>query len=123
MVIKRYAVDLLPVLGVRAEMEQILLNLLVNAWHAMPGGGTLTLTTARRDAQAVIALADTGARLIVDSTTICSRWVLLAVPPHTSAQTYYFTTPSGCVPWHSGMGLCSWRSRVKPIREMSVARR
>jgi PAS domain S-box-containing protein len=59
-VIRRYAPDLPPVLGVRQELEQVLLNLLVNAWHAMAGGGTLTLTTERRDAQTVIAIADTG---------------------------------------------------------------
>ena len=58
--IKRYAPDLPPVLGVRQELEQVLLNLLVNAWHAMSGGGTLTIMTERRDAQAVIAIADTG---------------------------------------------------------------
>jgi signal transduction histidine kinase len=59
-VVKRYAPTLPPVLGVRQELEQVLLNLLVNAWHAMAGGGTLTMVTERRDAQAVIAIADTG---------------------------------------------------------------
>jgi two-component system NtrC family sensor kinase len=59
-VVKHYGPDLPPVLGVRQELEQVLLNLLVNAWHAMSGGGTLTITTERRDARAVIAIADTG---------------------------------------------------------------
>jgi PAS domain S-box-containing protein len=60
MVLKRFAPNLPPVLGVRQELEQVLLNLLVNAWHAMADGGTITVTTERRDAQAVIAIADTG---------------------------------------------------------------
>ena len=59
-VVRRYTPDLPPVLGVRQELEQVLLNLLVNAWHAMSGGGTLTVTTARRGARAVLAIADTG---------------------------------------------------------------
>jgi PAS domain S-box-containing protein len=59
-VIKRYAPDLPPVFGVREELEQVLLNLLVNAWHAMAGGGTITVTTERRDAQVLIAITDTG---------------------------------------------------------------
>jgi signal transduction histidine kinase len=59
-VVTHYAANLPPVLGVRQELEQVLLNLLVNAWHAMAGGGTLTVTTARREAQAVITIADTG---------------------------------------------------------------
>jgi PAS domain S-box-containing protein len=59
-VVKRYTPDLPAVWGVRQELEQVLLNLLVNAWHATSGGGTLTITTARRDTQAVITIADTG---------------------------------------------------------------
>jgi hypothetical protein len=59
-VVKRYVPTLPPVLGVRQELEQVLLNLLVNAWHAMAGGGLLTMVTERQDAQAVIAIADTG---------------------------------------------------------------
>jgi PAS domain S-box-containing protein len=59
-VVKRYTSNLPPILGVAQELEQVLLNLLVNAWHAMSSGGTMTITTEHRDAQAVIAIADTG---------------------------------------------------------------
>jgi two-component system sensor histidine kinase AtoS len=59
-VVKRYEPNLPPLLGVRQELEQVLLNLLVNAWHAMADGGTLTIVTECREAQAVITIADTG---------------------------------------------------------------
>jgi PAS domain S-box-containing protein len=59
-VIKRYAVNLPPVLGARQELEQVLLNLFINAWHAMPGGGTITIATDHRGAQTVITITDTG---------------------------------------------------------------
>jgi signal transduction histidine kinase len=59
-VVKQYAPNLPPVWGVRQELEQVFLNLLVNAWHAMPEGGTITITTLRQGAQASIDIADTG---------------------------------------------------------------
>jgi len=59
-VVKQYTPDLPPILGVRQELEQVFLNLLVNAWHAMPTGGTIAITTRRQDPHAVISIADTG---------------------------------------------------------------
>jgi PAS domain S-box-containing protein len=39
------APDLPPILGDTNQLEQAFLNIVINAWHAMPEGGTLTLTT------------------------------------------------------------------------------
>ena len=48
------------VLADEAEIRMIFLNLMQNAHHAMPTGGTLTARLARRDGRAVIEIADTG---------------------------------------------------------------
>ncbi|MFT3956617.1 MAG: cache domain-containing protein [Piscinibacter sp.] len=48
----------------RNELQQVVVNLLVNAIHAMPEGGTLTLTTSDAgDERVEIAIADTGGGL------------------------------------------------------------
>jgi two-component system, NtrC family, sensor kinase len=59
-VVRHYAPNLPPVWGVQQELEQVFLNLLVNAWHAMADGGTITITTLRLGTRARIDIADTG---------------------------------------------------------------
>ncbi|MBN2005544.1 MAG: HAMP domain-containing protein [Anaerolineae bacterium] len=50
----------LPVLGDSQRLAQVLLNLLSNALRHTPDGGSITVTVVRRDAEAQIAVADTG---------------------------------------------------------------
>lgn len=54
------AEEIPPIRGDKNQLQQVLLNLSMNACEAMPGGGTLTLSTAMRDGKLVITLSDTG---------------------------------------------------------------
>jgi signal transduction histidine kinase len=50
-----------PVLGVRAELEQVVLNLVINACDAMPSGGRVDITVKQCTLQAVmIEVSDNG---------------------------------------------------------------
>lgn len=68
-----FGTDLPPILGDANQLEQAFLNIVINAWHAMPDGGRLTLATravaaaerhrrAGRPAQmgVEVVIADTG---------------------------------------------------------------
>ncbi|MCX5892555.1 MAG: ATP-binding protein [Deltaproteobacteria bacterium] len=58
---RQLAADLLPVLADQGQLKQAFLNLLLNAFDAMPKGGTLTLTTKNtRRREVVVRVTDTG---------------------------------------------------------------
>ena len=46
--------------GDENQIQQVLLNLSLNACESMPGGGTLTISTSQRDGKVVVEVADTG---------------------------------------------------------------
>ena len=52
--------DLPPVLADRAQLEQVVINLAINARDAMPDGGTLAIETSVRDGHVRLAVSDTG---------------------------------------------------------------
>lgn len=59
-VVKDYAPDLPLVLADPDHISQVLLNLMLNACQAMPGGGTLTLRLCAKANMVELSLQDTG---------------------------------------------------------------
>jgi signal transduction histidine kinase len=64
-VIRRYGA-LGPVECVRSQIDQVFLNVLANAAHAIRGPGTITIETRREGSMAVIDIADTGPGIAPD---------------------------------------------------------
>lgn len=54
------APDLPIILGDPAQLNQVLINLVINAIHAMPDGGRLDITTGRNADQVFLRIEDTG---------------------------------------------------------------
>ena len=52
--------ELPPVLADRAQLEQVVINLAINARDAMPGGGTLAIETGVAGGHVRLAVSDTG---------------------------------------------------------------
>jgi PAS domain S-box-containing protein len=52
--------DLPPVLADRAQLEQVIINLAINARDAMPEGGTLAIETSVSNEHVRLAVSDTG---------------------------------------------------------------
>lgn len=60
-IVDKIPADLPPVFVDAMQIEQVFMNLLINAIHAMPGGGRLTLKAAlNRQEWVAVTIADTG---------------------------------------------------------------
>jgi signal transduction histidine kinase len=47
-IVKKIDSDIPPIAGIRDQLEQVFLNLIMNAFQSMPGGGSLTIFTGIR---------------------------------------------------------------------------
>src|SRR5258708_32205856 len=62
-IVKQLSASLPPVRGSANKLQQVFLNLFLNARDAMPGGGMLEVRTAAHNGSVEIEVADTGAGL------------------------------------------------------------
>jgi len=65
-VLKNYAPQLPPVLGSTTRLQQVFLNLFLNARDAMPGGGMLEVRTAAYNGSIEVEVTDTGSGIPPD---------------------------------------------------------
>jgi signal transduction histidine kinase len=65
-IIEEYGVDLFAVEVDVSQMAQVVTNLTLNAVHAMPEGGTLTISTGMQDDDLYVRFADTGLGIAKD---------------------------------------------------------
>ena len=94
---KQYDPSLPDIWAERARLTQVFLNLVRNAWEAMPHGGTLTLTT-KASSELVRVGAGGGPMLLVEMRDEGS-----GIPPEVQQKLFtpFFTTK----PQGSGLGL------------------
>ncbi len=57
---KNFGENLLPVMGNKGELQQVFINLFINSVHAMPQGGTISVSTEKSEKDIIIKVIDTG---------------------------------------------------------------
>jgi signal transduction histidine kinase len=64
--VEQYATDLPPLSLAVGRMKQVFLNLITNALHAMPHGGTLVISSEQVGGEVAVRVADTGVGIPAD---------------------------------------------------------
>lgn len=59
-VIRDFAPDLPPIVASASQLEQVFINLVINAADSMPDGGKLRVSTRHNERKVIIEFADTG---------------------------------------------------------------
>ena len=90
--------DLPPVVGVQADIEQLLLNLIGNARDAMPSGGRLSIRAVRAATRIELTVEDNGCGIPAEDLAKLE-------------EPFFTTKPSG-----NGLGLSICRSIVAQMR-------
>jgi hypothetical protein len=87
--VRRYTDDVPPLMGNATKLQQVFMNLVLNARDAMPTGGELTIETYSTDSMVCVEVSDTG----------------VGIPPEHIAKIYdpFFTTKE--VGRGTGLGL------------------
>ncbi|HWO41886.1 MAG TPA: ATP-binding protein [Candidatus Eisenbacteria bacterium] len=98
-VVKRFDPSLPPIRGDKARLTQVFLNLVKNAFEAMPEGGALTITTRIEHDFHIRAAGDNRSRLIWVDVEDQGRGIGEEVLPHIFSP--YFTTKNS----GNGLGL------------------
>lgn len=60
-IVRNYGENVLPAYGNASKLQQVFMNLIINARDAMPGGGRLMIQTRMVDTSLVVDFRDTGA--------------------------------------------------------------
>jgi len=66
-IIESFPEQPLRVFASESEMRMLALNLVQNAFHAMPSGGTLHITGSLKDAEVVVSFEDTGIGILAEN--------------------------------------------------------
>ena len=90
---ERLSADLPRVIGDRRQLEQVFLNLFLNARDAMPGGGHLLIETTSNGDDVAICVADTGVGISAED--LPTSWSPTLRPKKTGGRDWAWPSASG----------------------------
>jgi len=119
-VVKQLGEPLPAVRGSANKLQQVFLNLFLNARDAMPSGGMLAVRTAAHNGGVEIEVADTGRAALPANTSIASLTRSSPPRPAGVAPASDFSVSYGIIKEHSGKIDCALDARQRYILPCGV---